>query len=163
VDSEFNAEKRAACVVDIEEAPKVLEEAVTGLSDSQLATPYRPGGWTIHQVVHHVADSHMNGLVRFKLALTEDSPPIKLYSQPKWAELADVQLTPIAVSLTLLRSLHAKWLAILGAMQPQDFAKTVQHPEQGNLTLDVNVQLYAWHGKHHAAHITSLRDREGWW
>jgi hypothetical protein len=162
VDSEFNAEKRAVCIADIEGAPKVLEEAVTGLSESQLASTYRPGGWTIHQVVHHVADSHMNGFVRLKLALTEDSPAIKLYNQPKWAELADVQLAPISVSLTLLRSLHARWASLLRSMQPQDFARTVQHPELGSLALDVNVQLYAWHGKHHVAHITSLRDREGW-
>jgi hypothetical protein len=143
-------------------APAALRAAVDGLDDQQLDTPYRDGGWTVRQVVHHVPDSHMNALIRFKLALTEEAPTIKTYDEAAWAELADVRATPIAVSLVLLDATHDRWLRILRAMTPADFDRTLHHPEWGNVDLRTMLRLYAWHGRHHVAHITKLRERQGW-
>jgi len=147
---------------DIAGTPEKLRAAVAGLSDVQLDTPYRPGGWTVRQVVHHVPDSHLNSYVRFKLALTEDEPTIKPYAEDRWAELADTQSTPIEVSLSLLESLHDRWVRLLRSLALGDWKRTFRHPELGAMTLEKTLALYSWHGKHHVAHITSLRQREGW-
>jgi uncharacterized damage-inducible protein DinB len=149
-------------VDEIAEAPAKLRAAVEGLSPEQLDTPYRPGGWTVRQVVHHVPDSHLNSYCRFKLALTEDEPTIKPYHEDRWAELEDSRTAPIEVSLAMLESLHARWVVLLKSLAPADFARTFRHPDLGRVTLAKNVCLYAWHGRHHAAHITSLRERMGW-
>jgi len=146
---------RAALILDIERAPAGLRAAVTGLSDAQLDTPYRPGGWTIRQVVHHVPDSHINGYVRMRLAMTEDNPAIKAYEQARWAELPDVRTVPIAVSLALLDALHVRWVAFLRGLSPADFERTFIHPDLGAVPLDMALGIYAWHGKHHTAHITN--------
>jgi hypothetical protein len=147
----------------IAEAPGALRSAVAGLTRDQLETRYRPGGWTVKQVVHHVPDSHMNAYMRFKLALTEDEPTIKPYNEAAWAELADSRRVPIEVSLDLLDALHLRWVALLRAMDPADFNRGVRHPEHGRLlTMKQLLGLYAWHGRHHVAHITSLKKREGW-
>ncbi|MEP6945969.1 MAG: YfiT family bacillithiol transferase, partial [Acidobacteriota bacterium] len=139
-----------------------LAEAVAGLSDVQLDTPYRLHGWTVRQTVHHVADSHMNSIIRFKLALTEDTlPTIKPYFEDRWAELGDSRL-PVQVSLDLIASVHARWVALLQSMSDEDYAKMFIHPDTGTWTLDAALALYAWHSLHHTAHITSLREREGW-
>ena len=157
-----SAELRRRAVADIGALPGHLATAVLGLNEAQLDTPYRPGGWTVRQVVHHVADSHLNAFVRLKLALTEDRPTIAAYDEKKFAALADVRL-PVAVSLELVRSLHARWLAIYGTMTDDDWQRTFVHPEYPDpLTLDWQVQMYGWHSRHHVAHITALRAREGW-
>jgi hypothetical protein len=147
---------------EVAAAPAHLREAVRGLTESQLDTPYRPEGWTVRQVVHHVADSHMNSYIRFRLALTEVEPAAKRYDQGKWAELPDARSAPVEPSLRLLESLHLRWVALLRAMTPQDFARVFIHSELGPMRLDKNLALYAWHGRHHAAHITGLRERMGW-
>jgi uncharacterized damage-inducible protein DinB len=147
---------------EIEQAPARLRAAVAGLSEAQLDTPYRPGGWTVRQVVHHLADSHLNSYVRFRLALTEDEPPIKTYQEKLWAELPDARSAPVEVSLKLLETMHARWVMLLKSLAPQDFARALKHPELGRVTLEKYLALYAWHGKHHVAHITSLRERSGW-
>jgi hypothetical protein len=153
---------RAAAIANIAALPLQLRAAVAGLTAEQLDTPYRDGGWTIRQVVHHVADSHMNGFIRVKLALTEHNPTIKPYDEKLWAELADARL-PIDVSLDLIDALHARWAAVYTAMAPDGFARTFFHPEAGiTFTLDRHVQDYSWHGRHHVAHITALRQRRGW-
>jgi uncharacterized damage-inducible protein DinB len=153
---------RATCIRAIAEAPALLRMAVIGLDDRQLATPYRPGGWTVREVVHHVPDSHLNAYCRFKFALTEDGPTIKPYDEAAWARLPDTALTPPDVSLALLDALHSRWVALLKSMTAEDFARPLQHPEHGKMTLDWMLQLYAWHGRHHAGHVTELRKREGW-
>jgi uncharacterized damage-inducible protein DinB len=160
--AELSADARAQAIETIAATPARLREAVRGLTDEQIATPYRPGGWTVRQVVHHVPDSHLNAYTRFKLALTEDEPTIKPYDEARWAELADTRLVPIATSLTLLETVHERWVALLRAMQPSDFARPLKHPETGRQTLDQMLALYAWHGPHHTAHVTSLRQRMGW-
>jgi uncharacterized damage-inducible protein DinB len=150
-------------IAAIAETPGALRGAVRGLSPDQLATHYRPGGWTVKQVVHHVPDSHLNAYTRFKLALTEDEPTIKPYDEAAWAELPDSRKVPIDVSLDLLDALHLRWVALLRSMDPGDFNRTLRHPEHGRiLTLRQMLGLYAWHGRHHVAHITSLKKREGW-
>jgi hypothetical protein len=154
--------QRQAAIETIARTPAKLRAAVHGLSAQQLDTPYRPGGWTVRQVVHHVPDSHANAFFRTKLALTENEPMIKPYDEKRWAELADARLTPIETSLVLLETLHERWNHVLRAMQDADFARTLRHPEHGIRTLDWLVALYAWHGEHHVAHITRLREREGW-
>ena len=158
----LTSEQRRQCIDAIAEAPALLATAVAGLTPAQLDTPYRPGGWTVRQLVHHVPDSHMNSYIRFRLALTEDSPSIKPYDQSKWAELHDATTAPVEVSLKLIDGLHQRWVALLGGLSDADFARTFRHPELGLVRLDTNLALYAWHGKHHAAHITGLRDRMGW-
>ena len=160
--TQLSSEKRNTYINQIAEAPARLRAAVTGLSPQQLDTPYRPGGWTVRQVVHHVPDSHMNSYIRCKLALTEQEPTIKPYQEDLWAQLADTRTTPVEVSLQLLECLHQRWTALLRALQTQDWLRKFCHPELGELTLDTNLALYAWHGRHHVAHITSLRERLGW-
>lgn len=156
-------EVRAAAIAAISALPTHLRSAVSGLGDDQLDTPYRPDGWTVRQVVHHVADSHMHGFLRVKLALTEDTPVVKPYEEKAWAALVDSRL-PVPVSLGLLEGLHARWAAIYEAMTEAQFARTFVHPEIGPtpLSLDWHVQQYAWHSRHHVAHITTLRVRKGW-
>jgi uncharacterized damage-inducible protein DinB len=157
------AESRARCVAEIAAAPGHLRAAVSDLSPAQLDTRYREGGWSVRQVVHHVPDSHLNAYTRVKLALTEDEPTIKPYEEARWAELSDVQVTPVETSLTLLECLHRRWVLLLRAMTPADFARRFRHPEQGRLiALDEVLEMYAWHGQHHVAQITSLRSRMGW-
>ncbi|MDR3675755.1 MAG: bacillithiol transferase BstA [Acidobacteriota bacterium] len=153
---------RQEWLADIEDMPSRLWAAVTGLTEPQLDTPYRPGGWTVRQVVHHLADSHLNSYVRFRLALTEDEPTIKPYDQKLWAQLSDAQTAPADLSLTLVEALHQRWVLLLRSLKPEDFARTVKHPELGKVTLEKYLALYAWHGKHHVAHITALRQRSGW-
>jgi hypothetical protein len=150
-------EQRREWIREIEEAPGCLRAAVAGLTEEQLDTPYRPGGWTVRQVVHHLPDSHMNSFVRFKLALTEETPTIKPYDEALWAKLPDAVGTPIETSLRLLEGLHGRWVRLLESMSDADFARAFHHPEAGMIRLDQNLALYAWHGKHHVAHITSLR------
>src|SRR5579864_787868 len=154
-------ELRQSSINAIAGCAAALRGAVTGLSPKQLDTPYRPGGWTVRQVVHHVPDSHMNSLVRFKLALTEDEPTIKPYDEARWAELADAK-TPVEPSLLLLENLHKRWVLLLESLTPSDWQRKFRHPERGTMILDENVQLYAWHGRHHVAHITALRRRNNW-
>ena len=157
-----SADVRRQAVADIGAMPGHLATAVLGLSDAQLDTPYRAGGWTVRQVVHHVADSHMNAFVRLKLALTEDRPTVAAYDEKKFAALPDSTL-PVAVSLELIRSLHARWLVLYGTMREGDWLRTFAHPEYPEpQTLDRQVQMYGWHSRHHVAHITALRRREGW-
>jgi len=146
----------------IARTPANLRAAANGLTGAQLDTPYRPGGWTVRQVVHHLPDSHLNAYVRFKLALTEDQPTIKTYAEDRWAELADTKATPVEVSLTLLDSLHDRWVRLLRSLTAENWKRTFRHPELGVMTLEKTLALYAWHGRHHVTHITSLRDREGW-
>jgi DinB family protein len=155
-------EQRRQWIDEIAKAPARLRAAVAGLTPEQLDTPYRPGGWTVRQVVHHLPDSHINSYVRFKLALTEEEPTIKPYDEALWAELPDTPATPVEVSLTLLDSLHGRWVPLLGSLSEADFARQFRHPELGMVRLDRNLALYAWHGRHHVAHITSLRERMGW-
>jgi hypothetical protein len=139
-----------------------LRAAIAGLNEEQLNTPYRDGGWTVRQVIHHVPESHMNAYIRFKLALTESEPTIKPYDEAAWAETADVRDTPIEVSLELLDNLHKRWVVLHKSMSEADFLKEFRHPELGVVPLEKNLALYAWHGKHHTAHITSLRERKLW-
>src|SRR5690349_3139032 len=154
-------QQRAAAIDTIERVPGKMREALHGLTPQQLDTPYRPGGWTVHEVAHHVPDSHLNAYIRTKLALTEDEPTIKPYDEKRWAELADTRLTPIETSLVLLEAVHERWNHLLRAMSEADFARTFRHPEHGVRTVDWMTALYAWHGPHHVAHITSLRKRRG--
>lgn len=147
---------------DIEEAPAKLQAAVAGLSEKRLDTPYRPDGWTVRQVVHHLPDSHMNAYARHKLAVTEDEPTIKPYEEARWAELVDGKAAPVSVSLQLLEALHSRWVAFLKSLKPTQFSRTFKHPESGRWRLDQSVAMYGWHGKHHVAHITALKEREGW-
>jgi uncharacterized damage-inducible protein DinB len=150
--------ERARLIAEIAEAPARLRAAVRGLDDAQLDRPYRPGGWTIRQVVHHVPDSHMNAYVRFRLALTEDEPMVKPYEEARWAELPDAATGPVDVSLMLLETLHSRWVALLRAMKPADWSRAFRHPDLGVVPLEKALALYAWHGRHHVAHVTdSLR------
>jgi uncharacterized damage-inducible protein DinB len=148
---------------DIKFLPQVLENAILNLDEAQLQTPYRDGGWTVHQLVHHIADSHMNAYIRFKLGLTEDNPAIKTYEEKLWAELDDVKKLPVNISLTLLHALHARWYEAIKNLSDEQWSRTVFHPDQKkNLTVWHFLGLYAWHGKHHVAHITHLRERMKW-
>ena len=156
------AADRARRIAELAAAPAALRNAVAGLSDAQLATPYRPGGWTVRQVVHHVPDSHLNAYVRFKLAVTEETPTIKPYDEKAWAELPDVRTVPVEASLDLLARLHERWVAFLTALSESDWKRTFRHPELGVVPLEKNLALYAWHGRHHVAHVSSLRERMGW-
>jgi len=158
----LSQEQRQKLLNDIAQTPVNLRTAVKGLSDSQLDTPYRDGGWTVRQVVHHVPDSHMNAYVRFKMALTEDSPTIKTYEEARWAELPDTKATPPEVSLILLDTLHDRWVRLLRSLTPEQWNRTYRHPELGPMTLEKVLALYAWHGPHHVAHITELRKRMSW-
>jgi DinB superfamily len=149
-------------IAEIQEAPARLRAAIAGLSPEQMDTPYRPGGWTVRQLVHHVPDSHANVYIRLKMALTEDEPTIKTYEEARWAELADSRETPVEVSLTMLEAIHYRLVVLLRSLRPEDFARTFRHPEQGVVNLDWLLGMYAWHGRHHVAHVTSLRERMGW-
>lgn len=155
---------RAGFIEVIANAPARMRAAVAGLDDGQLDTPYRPGGWTVRQVVHHVPDSHMNAYIRFRLALTEPNPVIRPYNEADWAQLPDARSGPVAYSLALLETLHARWVALLGAMTDGDYARTYRHPDQPGRDLPLGEVLadYAWHSRHHVAHITRLRERMGW-
>jgi uncharacterized damage-inducible protein DinB len=159
---EVSPEQRREWIAQIAEAPARLRAAVEGLDEGQLDTPYRDGGWTVRQVVHHVPESHMNAYVRFKLALTEDSPVIKTYEEAEWAALDDVRQTPIELSLTLLDALHARWLTVLDSLDESQWQRTFRHSEWGAIRIDQTLGLYAWHGRHHVAHVTGLRERRGW-
>jgi hypothetical protein len=154
--------ERNQLISEIEQAPAKLRAAVKGLSPQQVETPYREGGWTVRQVVHHVPESHMNAYIRFKLALTEDEPTIKPYMEDRWAELPDAQSTPLEVSLALLDSLHDRFVRTLRLIKPEGWKRTFRHPEMGVVPLEKSLALYAWHGKHHVAHITELRKSKGW-
>jgi len=155
-------EERTAAIAAIAEAPARLREAVAGLADGQLDTPYRPGGWTVRQLVHHVPDSHINAYVRCKLALTEDEPTIRPYHEDRWAELPEARSAAIEPSLQLLENLHRRWELALRGMAPADWERPLVHPESGRQSVEQLIALYAWHGRHHVAHVTALRRREGW-
>ena len=160
-DDEMTSSVTNKWINEIEELPTLLRSAVQDLDEEQLDTAYRPGGWTVRQVVHHVADSHMNAYIRFKLALTEENPVIKPYDETKWAELSDSTLS-IHVSLALLDALHTRWITLLRSLTPTDLDKKFIHPDSGEVSVGKNIGIYAWHGKHHLAHITSLSTRMGW-
>ena len=158
----LTAQERTAAIEVLDTFPAHLRAAVRGWSESRLDTPYRDGGWTVRQVVHHVPDSHMNAYVRLKLALTEEKPTIRPYEEARWAELADSKVTPIEVSQTLLDSLHHRWDRLWRSLRAEDFARKLVHPDYGDRTVDWLLFLYDWHGRHHAAHITELRKKKGW-
>jgi len=153
---------RHSAIDTIAALPSAIRTVTKDLTDSQLDTPYRPDGWTVRQVVHHVADSHMNSYIRCRLALTEDQPTIKPYDEAKWAMLPDARQEDIGVSLDLIESMHSRWTVLLRSLSDKDWARTFRHPERGVMRLDVNSLLYAWHSKHHVAHINGLRQRNGW-
>lgn len=153
---------RVASIQTIEELPVRLRQAIGGFNEEQLQTPYRDGGWTVHQLIHHVADSHMNSLVRFKLALTEDKPTIKTYDESLWAETTDVTNVPVEISLKLLDALHERWFILLASLSDEAFQRELTHPEHGLISLEFLTAMYAWHCRHHTAHITSLRERMNW-
>lgn len=158
----LSLDQRQSAIAAIAAVPPKLRAAVRGLTETQLDTPYRPGGWTVRQVVHHVPDSHSNAYTRFKLTLTEDVPTIKPYDEEAWAKLDDTRTTPIETSLVMMDVLHDRWVRLLRSIAPADFARKLNHPENGMMNLDQLLALYAWHGDHHVAHITSLRARNGW-
>jgi len=155
-------ETRTRHIAEMAALPRRFRNAVSGLSDTQLSTPYRDGGWTVRQLIHHVPDSHLNAYIRCKLALTEDSPTIKPSDQEAWANLADSALTPAEVSLSLLEAVHTRWVTLLRALTPDDFQRKFNHPETGVQSVDSTVAFYAWHGNHHLGHITALRERMKW-
>ena len=157
-----SAQELAVFLEQIAETPARMRTAIAGLSDSQLDTPYRSGGWTVRQLAHHVPDSHINSYMRFRLALTEEEPVIKPYEEKRWAELPDARSMPVEPSLMLLESLHARWVPLLRSLSDADWKRTFRHPELGLVSLEKNAALYAWHGRHHVAHITALRERMGW-
>lgn len=159
-DTEVTPGKRTAWIRQIAEAPAAMRAAVAGLSHAQLDRSYRPGGWSVRQLVHHVADSHMNAYIRFKWTLSEDNPTIKAYDQDRWSTLADSQQTPVDVSLDILDAVHRRWVVLMESLKGEDWVRPLQHPENGPMTLDRLLQLYAWHGRHHVAHVTGFRTRE---
>lgn len=160
---DFSETQLREWINDIRYLPQHLENAITNLDEAQINTPYRPDGWTVKQLVHHVADSHMNAYIRFKLGLTEDNPTIKPYEQDLWAVMSDTQNLPINISLTILHALHTRWVEVLKNIKPEEWNRTVVHPEHGRqMTLWFLLGMYAWHSKHHVAHITGLRERNGW-
>lgn len=161
-DGRATREDIAGCIRELEEAPARLRAAVNGLDDRQLDTPYRPGGWTVRQVVHHLADSHLAAYSRVRFALTEARPLIKTYDQNAWAALPDAARLDPGPSLALLEGLHARWVALLRLLPEHDFSRAFLHPESGEWTVDKAVACYAWHGRHHTAQISSLRARQGW-
>ncbi|MEZ5316586.1 MAG: putative metal-dependent hydrolase [Vicinamibacterales bacterium] len=158
----IDAAERAALIGQIEAMPARLSDALAGLSEAQLDTPYREGGWTVRQLVHHLADSHMNAFIRMRLAATEDAPALKTYDEKVWADLADTRSAPIASSQAILQGLHARWVFWLRALPEPDFARTAIHPQSGTVSIDTLLQIYGWHSLHHVAHITALRERQGW-
>ena len=158
----LTAEERSTRIDAIESHPSRMRSALSGLTDDQLDTPYRDGGWTPRQVVHHVVDSHINAYVHFKLALTEDKPTIRAYEQHIWAELPDAKAGPVEGALAILDALHARWVSFLRKLEPEDFGRPLQYPGIGDVTVDALLEIYGWHGPHHEAHVTSLRERMGW-
>ncbi|MDX1577224.1 MAG: putative metal-dependent hydrolase [Gemmatimonadota bacterium] len=158
----LSMQERGGKIDRIAGTPERLRAAVAGLDDDRLDTPYRPEGWSVRQVIHHVADSHINAYVRFKLAVTEDHPTIRTYEESLWGELHDARTADVEVSLALLEALHVRWTAWLGTLGPDDWSRTLDHPEYGTFTLDDLLAMYAWHGGHHAAQIEGLRERNGW-
>lgn len=160
--SAATAADRARWIDEIRVAPARLRDAVRGLDDAQLDNPYREGGWTVRQVVHHLPDSHMNAYVRFRLALTEENPTIRPYAEALWAGLPDARAAPVDLSLGLLDALHARLVLLLESLEPRDWSRSLNHPERGPLDVDALLQMYAWHGRHHVAHVTGLRERKGW-
>jgi hypothetical protein len=156
------AKRRAKYIDVVAKLPETFARAVAGLTPEQLDTPYRPEGWTVRQLAHHVPDSHANAYIRFKLALTEYEPTIKPYKEDMWAKLADTAQTPIEVSMQMLSAVHTRWVTILRAMDSSDYARPLRHPEIGVLDLNQMLALYAWHSAHHTAHVTRLRERMGW-
>ncbi len=161
-DDAVTREKRATWIGQIADAPRHVRAAVAGFTDAQLDTPYRDGGWTVRQLVHHLADSHINAYCRFRLALTEDTPMVKTYEEGDWAKLPDAMTAPVDLSLGLLDGLHTRWALLLRALTPAQFDRAVQHPQWGAMPITWLLQMYAWHGRHHAAHITTLRQQRGW-
>jgi uncharacterized damage-inducible protein DinB len=159
---QVDAATRQRLIDEIARTPEQMAAAVMNLSPAQLDTPYRDGGWTVRQVVHHVVDSHLNAYIRMRLALTEQMPTIKSYDEKLWGELADSRSAPVELSVPFLAALHARWVWWLRTLNDGDFARGVQHPERGPMSIDDLLQLYGWHGRHHVAHITGLRDRMGW-
>lgn len=157
-----SVDDRQGWIEELERLPLNLEVAVEGLSEGQLDVPYRPGGWTARQVVHHLADSHLNCYQRYRLALTEDRPKIKPYDEAAWAELPDAKLSPIRPSLTLLRAIHERWTILLHSLTEEQWERTFVHPDRGEMKLDATLGLYAWHSRHHVGHIRNLRSRQGW-
>ena len=155
-------EERALMIDAIAAHPVNMRAAVTGLSDSQLDTPYREGGWTVRQVVHHVVDSHINSYVRFKLAVTEEGPTIRTYEEAEWAELPEARSAPVEMSLAILDALHPRWVTMLRAFDHEHFARILQYPGVGEISVDVLLEIYGWYCPHHEAHVTHLRDRMGW-
>jgi len=162
VPSTSTAEQRAEWIEGIAETPSGLWMAVGGLTDAQLDTPYREGGWTVRQVVHHLSDSHIHAYIRMKAALTEDNPPVRGYDEAKYAQLPDYRLTPVDTSIGLLELLHERWVVLLRELTPADFERTFLHSERGVVRLDQQLASYAWHGRHHLAHISALRTRMQW-
>lgn len=160
--AEIGKRETLAWIGELEVLPADLRMAVNGLSDDQLDTPYRLGGWTVRQVAHHLSDSHLNSYTRFRLALTEQNPTIKPYAEAAWAELPDAKAAPIEPSLLLLDGLHQRWVMLLRALSDDDLQRTFQHPEHGKVALDWTLGLYAWHSRHHVAQIVALRNRSGW-
>jgi len=158
----LSEEQKTRFLDEIEQTPARLKAAVQGLSQQQLDMPYREGGWTVRQVVHHVPDSHMNSYMRFKLALTEEEPTIRTYMEDRWAELPEARTAPIELSLGLLENLHKRWMLMLRAIPEADWKRTFRHPALGLMNLERTLALYAWHGRHHVAHVTELRKRMGW-
>jgi len=160
--SETTPDQRLSLMESIAQLPAKLRAAVANLTTAQLDEPYRPGGWTVRQVVHHIPDSHLNAYTRFKLGLTEAEPTIRPYDENRWALLEDGLRGDPELSLALLEALHKRWVVLLRSIREVDFKRKIKHPERGILSLDVLLQDYDWHGRHHVAHITSLRERKGW-
>jgi DinB superfamily len=160
--ADIKQEQRAGWIDELEALAARLRDVIKGLDDSQLDTPYRPGGWTVRQVVHHYPDSHLNSYTRFRLALTEENPTIKPYEEAVWAELPDAKSGPVEMSLTLLTALHQRWVMLLRSLSEEQFKRTFRHPELGEIALDWTLGLYAWYCRHHVAQIAGLREREGW-
>jgi hypothetical protein len=161
-DREPDTAKRRRWIDEIAELPERLTATLDGLTEDQLDTPYRPGGWTVRQLVHHLADSHVNAYTRFRLALTETAPIVKTYDQDGWAGLADARSAPVDLSLRLLSALHHRWVLLLESLDGEALRRKLRHPEWGEIDLDTNLQMYAWHGRHHLAHLMGVVRREGW-
>ena len=159
---DIRAQDLAAWIAELERLPTDLRHEVADLNDAQLDTPYRPGGWSVRQVVHHLPDSHLNSYQRYRLALTEDNPTIKPYDEAAWAELPDARQAPIGPSLQLLEALHERWVLLLRSLSGEQWGRTFQHPERGQVRLDTTIAMYAWHCRHHLAHIQNVKRREGW-
>jgi uncharacterized damage-inducible protein DinB len=162
LEGEITPQRRKEWINDIKDAPKLLREAVEGLSDTQLDTPYREGGWTVRQIVHHLCDSNINSYIRFKLAITEEQPTIKTWGQTQWADLVDGRTAPVEVSLDILDGLHVRWVMFLSSLSEEEFKRSFVHPEAGVVSVEENIGGYSWHSRHHTAQITGLCERMRW-